>query len=49
MNFSYKKVLDKMPERYSEPLLMRIFNGLSVSDLANCFTVSESEILMRLS
>jgi len=46
---SYKKVLDKMPERYSEPLLMRIFNGLSVSDLANYFTVSDSEILMRLS
>lgn len=46
---SFRKVLDKMPERYSEPLLMRIFNCLSVSELASYFTISESEILMRLS
>lgn len=44
-----RKVLRKVPERYSEPLILQILGGLSLIELADFFDVNEPEIEMRLS
>jgi len=44
-----RKVLRKVPERYSEPLVIQVLGSLSVTEIASFFDISEDEIKMRLS
>ena len=49
ISVSFRNVLGHMPKRYSELLIMRVLDCLSITELAQYFSITESEVLMRLS
>lgn len=44
-----KMVLEKVPEKYSQPLLMQVVGRFSSMEIADTLEIDESEVMVRLS